>query len=272
MAATGPAGYGTARIDSRSLCGIRESAGTSIDPRIHRPVGRHMAIVRPTFTAGRRSRKSISSRIEFSATVGPWLAAGAAQEDVNQLIRQVAEALDQEKIVDLRDPQADGSAARPDRQRLGARSSNNWAVEPPTLFTSMQQFIQQRREIAGAKWPGNWTMRSSIRRSELSIGTASKNLRKSAAERAPPLIRLPSYANPKCNRRRQERPIRKPPSCNRSAPDLDKRFGRGCCFGRHPKKTWLRRWTARFRFPAGAISLLSRSSIGSTCWRPACGQ
>ncbi|HEV3418348.1 MAG TPA: efflux RND transporter permease subunit, partial [Pirellulales bacterium] len=84
---------------------------------------------------------------KFYVTHGPILAAGPAQEDINQLIRLIAESLDHDKLVDLRDPTL-MELPRNDMQKALAAIGEQIGVEPQTLFTSMLAFIQDRRDQA----------------------------------------------------------------------------------------------------------------------------
>jgi copper/silver efflux system protein len=83
----------------------------------------------------------------FSTRFGPILAGSPTQEDVNELIRQVAVQLDKEKAVDLRDPKL-MSLPRNVAQQSFAAIGEQLGIEPATLFTSMLEFIQARRERA----------------------------------------------------------------------------------------------------------------------------
>jgi Cu(I)/Ag(I) efflux system membrane protein CusA/SilA len=84
---------------------------------------------------------------QFSPRFGPILAGSPAQEDVNELIRQVAVQLDKEKAVDLRNPKL-MSLPRSDVQQVFAAIGEQVGIESATLFTSMLEFIQARREQA----------------------------------------------------------------------------------------------------------------------------
>ncbi|HEV2971569.1 MAG TPA: efflux RND transporter permease subunit [Pirellulales bacterium] len=87
------------------------------------------------------------------AKFGPILATGAAQENVNELVRQVAETLDHNKLVDLRDPKL-MDLPRNDVQIALAALGEQLGMEPQTLFTSMLAFIQDRREQAWSEMVG----------------------------------------------------------------------------------------------------------------------
>ncbi|HKD36984.1 MAG TPA: efflux RND transporter permease subunit, partial [Pirellulales bacterium] len=84
---------------------------------------------------------------------GPILAAGAAQEDVNQLMRAIADSFGRDKFVDLHD------AALMELPRNGVQRGldalgEQLGIEPPTLFTSMLTFIQNRRAEAWIEMVG----------------------------------------------------------------------------------------------------------------------
>ncbi len=83
----------------------------------------------------------------FSARFGPILANSPAQEDVNELIRQVAVLLDKEKTVDLRNPTL-MSLPRNAVQQGFAAIGEQIGIAPSTLFTSLLEFNQARRERA----------------------------------------------------------------------------------------------------------------------------
>ena len=83
----------------------------------------------------------------LSPRFSPILVAGPAQEDVNELVRQIAVALDKDKAIDLRNP---GLMVLPrnEIQQALAAIGEQLGIEPATLFTSMLDFIQARHERA----------------------------------------------------------------------------------------------------------------------------
>ncbi len=86
---------------------------------------------------------------QLAPDFGPWLAAGAAQEDVNQLIRQTAEALERQKAIDLHDPRT-LELPRGLVATTIAAIAEQMGSEPATLFTSMREDTLNRRDQAWA--------------------------------------------------------------------------------------------------------------------------
>ncbi len=157
---------------------------------------------------------------QYSATLGPWLAAGAAQEDVNLLIRQVAESLGQEKTIDLRDPMLMDLPRGP-IGKVWSAIVEQLGIEPPTLFTSMRAYIQQRREIA---W-SDLVKKLNYEVFDQAVGSFDwyciEELRKEAAERA-------SAGHPASAANAGARQIdTKIAELQSLRADLDKPFGRG---------------------------------------------
>ena len=80
---------------------------------------------------------------QLAAEFGPVLAAGAAQEDVNRLIQQIAQRLSTAKAVKL-DPELLALPAGPLREAW-LQIGNVLGTQRPTLFTEMLAFIRQRQ-------------------------------------------------------------------------------------------------------------------------------
>ena len=186
----------------------------------------------------------------LSATAGPWLAAGAAQEDVNRLIGQVAAALDQAKVVDLRDPKlldlprgSIGTAWSFVLEQLG--------VEPWTLFTSMQQFIQQRREAAWSEMAGKLDYEIF----DQAIGAFDwyciQELRKSASERAAAAHPASVAATPTRSASEHGEKPADPQSSELQTlrADLDKRFGRGLLLWQTSKEELVKEMDSTIQMP-----------------------
>ena len=81
---------------------------------------------------------------ELSGRFGPWLAAGAAQEDVNRLVQKIAEKLAASGQVKL-EPELLTLNLPPLREAL-VEIGSLLGSERPTLFTTMRKFIEARRE------------------------------------------------------------------------------------------------------------------------------
>ena len=184
------------------------------------------------------------------AKAGPWLAAGAAQEDVNRLISQVAAALDQAKVVDLRDPKlldlprgSIGTAWSFALEQLG--------VEPWTLFTSMQQFIQQRREIAWSEMTGKLDYEVFDQAVGAFDWYCMAELRKSATERVAAAHPASVAATP--TRSVSEGGLK--PTDRQSAElqslraELDKRFGRGLLLWQTSKEELVKEMGSTIQVP-----------------------
>ena len=186
-----PAGFDQRRRDGRH--GQARRGPAAVDPRsgtqnssrrLERQLthdfiarlGRYMATAPVSYCSQSTTPGSIALAETFRRQFGPWLAAGAAQEDVNRLIRQIAESLDR----------AEGRRPADSRRCWTCRAARSatclpelreqLGVEPQTLFTSMREFTLERRDASlERRWPRSWTMKCSIRRSERSIGSASKS-------------------------------------------------------------------------------------------------
>jgi copper/silver efflux system protein len=172
----------------------------------------------------------------FSATSGPWLAAGAAQEDVNQLIRQVAETLDQEKIVDLREPKLMDLPRGP----IGTAWSGiieQLGIEPSTSFTSMQHFIQQRRERAWSEMTGKLDYEVFDQAVGAFDWYCIEELRKNAAAR---------MAGAK---RAGEETAAQTAELQSLRADLDKRFGRGLLLWQTSKEELVKEMDSTIQVP-----------------------
>ncbi len=90
---------------------------------------------------------------KFSGKYGPILAVGPGQADINQLLKQVAESLDQKRLVDLRDPKL-LELPRNGLQQALAGVGEQLGMTPATLFTSMLTFVQDRRASAWSEMVG----------------------------------------------------------------------------------------------------------------------
>ena len=80
---------------------------------------------------------------QLAAEFGPLLAAGAAQEDVNRLIQQIAQRLSAAKAVDF-DRELLALPVGPLREAW-LQIAGVMGAQRPTLFTEMLDFIRQRR-------------------------------------------------------------------------------------------------------------------------------
>jgi len=183
---------------------------------------------------------------QLSAKAGPWLAAGAAQEDVNQLIRQTAETLNQEKIVDLRQPTLMGLPRGP----IGTAWSSitqQMGVEPWTLFTSMQQFIQQRREKAWSQM----VEQLDYEVFDQAVGAfdwySIEELRKSAAERA--TAGHPASAATSGPKETGKDTAAQTAELQSLRADLDKRFGRGLLLWQTSKEDLVKEMDSTIQVP-----------------------
>jgi Cu(I)/Ag(I) efflux system membrane protein CusA/SilA len=183
----------------------------------------------------------------LSANAGPWLVAGAAQEDVNQLMRQVADSLDQEKIIDLRKPKlmdlprgAIGTAWAAVAEQLG--------VEPQTLFTAMQQFIQQRRDQA---W-GEMARKLNYEVFDQAVGAFDwyciEELRKSAAGRAADGHSASDTTN-KGVATQTGNETAQTDELQSLRADLDKRFGRGLLLWQSSKEELVKEMDSTIQVP-----------------------
>jgi Cu(I)/Ag(I) efflux system membrane protein CusA/SilA len=184
---------------------------------------------------------------QLSAKAGPWLAAGAAQEDVNQLMRQLAEALDQEKFVDLRQP---GVMSLPRGPIATAWSGivEQLGVEPATLFTAMQQFVQQRRDQAWSEMAG----RLNYEVFDQAVGAFDwyciEELRKIAAERAADGHPASNTTN---NGVAKQAGKGTAPTAELQSlrADLDKRFGRGLLLWQTSKEELVKEMDSTIQVP-----------------------
>ena len=136
-------------IHRQSLCGIRASLGAQLTREFI------IQLVDTSRNSGQLLKPIDDAQLgrlveTFSPRFGPILAAGPAQEDVNELIRQIAVAMDKDKAVDLQDPQLMILPRNGVQQALAA-IGEQLGTEPATLFTSMLAFIQERRNHAWAE-------------------------------------------------------------------------------------------------------------------------
>jgi Cu(I)/Ag(I) efflux system membrane protein CusA/SilA len=183
---------------------------------------------------------------QLSAKAGPWLAAGAAQEDVNQLIRQVADTLDQEKIVDLRQPRLMDLPRGP----IGTAWSSimeQLGVEPQTLFTSMQQFIQQRRERAWSEMSGKLDYEVFDQAVGAFDWYCIVELRKSAAERT--TAGHPASAATGGASQVDKETAAQSAELQSLRADLDKRFGRGLLLWQTSKEDLVKEMDSTIQVP-----------------------